>query len=791
MGNSHSSTDSSSESCAVSSTATATATAAAAVRAESHHDLHDTSHPSVSYSRASAPSSDVTASEDEASRTITAKGVEAYNLSKPTAAVIGAGIAGVHVAYELADLGFDVTVLEQHAQPGMGETQYALPFVGIGYREPALSRLRVGRDFVRELVFSTAASCPSLITGDHRFHTAFSSMLHRWLWSRTRSVFREEEVMWYTNNLSRLSVHVIQELLHKHPQLHDFVSTDPVQLGRLEEVRPAHTTEEANAAPSRPHTRWVAAAAAHPAACGIDPVGWTRALAQVCQRDYKVTFRLQERVEDFHVHLRAAQEATGSLRSSHAHPSRPHERVFDERRFDVVVITAGAESGRLTGHAGRVPIVGLTGWQACVTQPRGALATALQPLLPPPPVSAATVTESNVDSSAVAPLRAWPRAALSALAPACSLYAYTWPLWGRAPGIGSSPTPAVPPCFIAGLLSLDTTLSSDEQKPSAVRAQLTRLEDYLRVWCGVEVPLSNGHADRPTGDVTNDDSSSAVAATERSAVRVQRYVRAFASDGLPIVDRCGSVYNTFICSGFGDHAADFAPGAAKMLRSVVERQALVLRERDRHRLSTHVEGMLLHSVPSARMAVEQHMRRLTLGVLPSTACESSAAVVPLDATRVETSMPGCCNPFAVDRFPGLVATRRSDGDGDGDEGVASDPRTSFFAPVRHAESNLMRVSESVEQRLRSWAMGAVTREETPAWVRRLVYRWVADVEDNAEVREAQQRYTEAMREMARAREAPSAAPRATDEVVAGSGAQILEQSRQRERDMQRRARSVW
>ncbi|RNF08385.1 hypothetical protein TraAM80_02845 [Trypanosoma rangeli] len=79
-------------------------------------------------------------------------------------------MVGVHTAYELAQLGFRVIVFEQCRAIGLGATQYAFPFVGVGLLQPYIHTIRMGRKLLRGTL---AVICPDIISAEDSWNSFF------------------------------------------------------------------------------------------------------------------------------------------------------------------------------------------------------------------------------------------------------------------------------------------------------------------------------------------------------------------------------------------------------------------------------------------------------------------------------------------------------------------------------------------------------------------------------------------------------------------------------------------
>ncbi|KAG5465150.1 hypothetical protein LSCM4_00603 [Leishmania orientalis] len=689
---------------------------------------------------------------------------ERLSLASPSAAVVGAGVAGVHVAYELAKLGFKVTVFERRGDIAGGETRYSLPFVGVGLIEPSLARTAFRTEVLRGLLFPTA--CPDLIAREHLFNTLLNPVVYRWMWGRLRFCFSDSEVMDYTNNLSCVSHSVVCELVNKYPHLHQHVLAGPVTV--LNERKEAAVT-------------------AHAEPLMVDPVGWTRALAGVCTRYYDVQFALGERLEDTITYLKYDVESTKSIRVSKPDLLRPDQRVFASEGYDVVVLAAGANTGTMTLPNSRLPVLGLSGLSAVVQQPSGALKDAIWSLFQckprrytdaaatsSPQVVGAPSSGADVASSLARPAPG----TLVLLSSQCSLYGYTWPNGISSPTDSNSrsecrssvvasmmqskvlPTPQ--DIVLQGLLSLDSTIKTKTH--ALVARQLDRLESYLRVKCGWSVPLSS-----PSAGAEGDHGS--------NIVRVREYVRAFTPDGVPIVDRNGGSFNCFVCCGFGDHAMDFAPGAAKVLGKLVEHEAQRLREEDIDRVKTW--GLLTSKLsPSRQTEVEEELQLLFNGVNPDAMKRQQSMLGRKALSQSLLRFEG--NPYSTSRFVGMVRKE-----------LKADDGPTILSRLCALEDNLLTKLEPYRRRFHAKATELALRENMPDWLRTVVFCYMYEEDESPEAQARREKHMRRLQRLASQYEAPE-----SDTKTTGDGAKEVlltpaERSKRKQDELERRARELF
>lgn len=700
-----------------------------------------------------------------------------FSTAPPSAAVIGGGMAGVHAAYELARLGFEVSVFEQQteiaynggesatdapnaksAQPyapityssGSGSTGGSIPFVGTGMLSTSIFDHTVWQHLWKG--FFSRSGCPNIVLRDALLPGLMSPEFHQWRRGRRRCLFRDrEEVLQYGDRLSRVSREVVAQMVADHPTLAPFLRSSPSvrvanvpsrsSKGNTSNAAIAEnaedTTEQRKCVHSGKHStaEWLTA---HGAPLYLDPVGWTRALAQVCQSLYKVEFFTQHRVEALHVNFRNNTEMISSLTISSPadsyHPMTEDREAGDERmaylshqkekkvrggevvpagqrqrpllnianapqawvsektdeegrllsthRFDVVVIAAGAECGKLCRTATPIPILPVSSVVLSVKAPSPAWWQALGSKLLAPRWSSTVSRSDSPQEKPVAPSSQ--SFLLTALHPDANLYGYYLPPKNNARGdeaaalVGAS-SPSVPsfphtvmssivkgeenntsmptrtthpteglsftpststPClleekkkedtifvqpetittttirtsphlsvaeggdqeelFVNGLFSIDTAPKSTKREAQK-RKLLSRLRAYLSVYSDILLPdgllhgpgsvFSSPKRDSVPHSLPRDAEDSHPPHTSTTtAVHLKEYTQGITPDGLPIIDIYGGYFNTFLCAGFGNRNPDWVPGAAVLLRYLVDRQSHLLRLEQSSSLDFHKGG---------------------------------------------------------------------------------------------------------------------------------------------------------------------------------------------------------
>ncbi|EAN78310.1 hypothetical protein, conserved [Trypanosoma brucei brucei TREU927] len=591
-----------------------------------------------------------------------------FDTSTPTAAVIGAGITGVHIAYELAQLGFRVTVFEQRRDIGLGETQYALPFVGVGLLHPYIHSIRMGR----ELLWSKLKlNSKDIVTVDFSWNFLFSSFIHRWLWARKWGKLRAEEVMKYTNNLARLSVGVIDELSHKHKTLAPYVLSRNVTVQTLEEGPRADKREAIL------HQ----AATAHRQPLMVDLVGWTRELAKVCREKYGVEFAVGEKLLDFKTTLSFGVEVVSGLRFSRNVDGRVE---YKNRVFDVVVLAAGAQTGELTWESSQIPIVGLAGCSVALRPGAGEGVGELMGKL-------------HLSSPG-----------LVMVSPESHLVCYRTSASNDAGG---------EVLFLQGLLSLDCTVRTLPR----VGRMLSRIEAHLREKCQINIPLL--HRYRECGGRQQLDDGNTHVVTSNPVMHAAEYIRSSTPDGVPFIGDNGAAFNSFICAGFGDHAADMAPGAAKILAKFIELKACAMQRQDEKTMER--DGYNIAAVMSDER-VEKTRRELQLLL---NGCQTIDDIPPGGELENFVQLP-----YSYTRFDGVVKDQIPD--------VA---HVSLLQRVSDMEKRLLQTFAPWEHYINQQAIKLSRRDNVPDWLRTIVYYYFLDESDDLEMLKNKQKYVEGIR----------------------------------------------
>nr|CCC94016.1 conserved hypothetical protein [Trypanosoma congolense IL3000] len=599
-----------------------------------------------------------------------------FNMSAPTAAVIGAGIAGVHTAYELAQLGFRVTVFEQRGDVCLGETQYALPFVGVGLIYPYINSLRIGRELLwPKLWFGSS----SLVTINNSWDVLFSSLNQRWLWARRWCRLSEEEVMGLANNLSRLSVGVINDLSRKHRSLSPHVVSRDVNVQMLhpkgQDCQKALTTTSVKTA--------------HDTPLMIDPVGWTRELARIARDRYGVEFFFSEKLLDITTYLRYDTELVSNLRFSRSVDGGVE---YSNRKFDVVVLAAGEQTGKLTGESSQIPVIGLSGCSVAVQPSRGDEIDCWRGKLP------------------------FQSPCLVTLSPDSHIVSYKTHV--------EQPAKAAETFFLQGLLSFDAVSNA----ASCAEKMLLCMEEQLRRKCAINLPLLSKYREynkvlKQQAHQGNTGGVSDIQTSGASVMHVSQYTRSFTPDGIPLISKSGAAFNSFICTGFGDHAVDMAPGAAKILAKLVELEACAMLHQDEKEMER--KGYAVESAVSDERLnhTRQQMQLLLNG------CRTASDILPGQSLKEYAQIP-----YSSARFGGVVK-----------DNVHDIRYTSFLRRLGNWERQLVQFFIPWEHYINQRAIQLARQDNMPDWLRTIVYYYFTDEEDDLEMLQNRRKYVEGIR----------------------------------------------
>lgn len=413
------------------------------------------------------------------------------------AAVIGAGIAGVHVASELAKLGFDVTVFERNAAAGLGATRYDCGLVG-----PPFHPTGFDIEWAKDIVFGFfPKSCRILIPSENPWDSPFHGSWYRF--AKYRWKMRDVPRAHVTNAGNYLALEseaVVDQMLHEVPELASAVTRGIVgQMWTGGIWKALNISRGENDAVGTPMPQLM-----------IDPSKWTAILADHLQKQCNVKFRYRTFVTRMQYSLVNSAEFCTALVYVEQTEQKEQLRA-KEMNFDLVVVANGSRSQDITWYSYPLPVLPVNSY--ALTYPRE------HPVL--------SILTPGFDKATCGFLldNAWLRSNV--------LENGLWRTTGLASLDDSAPQPEsrLHPRYVWNLLR-------------------TRLQLYKKL----NLP-----------DLTDE---------QCEGLQVARFEKSYTPDGLPIVCRLGDSRNAFVCTGFGDDAARFAPAAARILSRIIVKKAV-------------------------------------------------------------------------------------------------------------------------------------------------------------------------------------------------------------------------
>lgn len=266
----------------------------------------------------------------------TANASPAIALPKPTVAVIGGGLAGLHVAFELNRCGFDVTVLEARSAVGGGSLQCAANCVNAPF-VPTVFDAKIPRMFLVGL-FGSAS------TGLLSRETCIGDLLTRRMacWAKARLLHKgdRDRVLSAGTWLGQQSAAVYRSLGTAFP----------------EDLEPALFTSSEG--PSECVNGQWSATAPPGDYLYIEPQRWVDGLQGIIKRE-GVRLLTHHRVERVYFNLLDNEEFVTSLAVSDTTAAKPQLTM---QRYDAYVLCAGAGGAAAVGIQQALPIIGVKGY---------------------------------------------------------------------------------------------------------------------------------------------------------------------------------------------------------------------------------------------------------------------------------------------------------------------------------------------------------------------------------------------------------------------------------------------
>lgn len=652
------------------------------------------------------------------SNTNEAELLHGFSLDPPTAAVIGGGMTGVHAAYELSRLGFQVTVFEQGNEIAHGTTVHSLPFVGVGLGSTPLFQLSLWRQVLLPSLFSSSR-CPPIVWKDALWPTFTSPEFHFWRRSRRHCLLQKEDVLSFTNRLSYISREVVGRMVAEHRELAAHVVATRASVSQAAPFSSTHasTVSLRSVGEGEAGASLAPFPTAHPQPLCLDPLGWTKALAKICQEQYHVSFLPRHRVLALNARYRNNTEMIASLTvATPAEADNPDssEAVCSIQSFDVVVIAAGSETGRLTRNTCRIPVL---------------------------PVSCASLTWSAstwlrasthhrlvqwLGDQWFPSLRSTDHAPeLIHLHPSSTLAAYYTPTDSGTVGV-------------TGLLSSDTAKTHTLHRKHT-ECLLHRFTRYLHLYHPLSLP--GLHWDDLLLPLQEDNTAAEV---EPTGEPLETFPVGLSPDSVPIIDQCGGFFNAFVCSGMDYRGPDFAPGAAVWLQHLVAHRAQSLllaqwREVKENQLST--VQLPTHSFSQ----IDSGLQQLLHGHLPpplTSDAQRNVSLISSTETWEQASMisEGMVeNPYSLERFGNLNVNTRQYAD--------YAPRSPLHRFFLWEEKSVERVEPwllPLRTKIASWGRNP----HLPSFIQNFIFfRWYVPLPTTLEDQEAAARAKDEMKKV--------------------------------------------
>ena len=516
-------------------------------------------------------------------------------VSPPSAIVIGSGLPGVHMAYELARKGFRVDVFEAQSTAACGNTPFMNPVVGSPFVPPQVwdcfspmrtlgnalklvpfcgdPWLRVGSDFSN---FAAHQSIMADFTSAFRTVRRDGGGGH---WAGATAAERRAAVVAKGTQLSEETAATVRRMLIEHPSLRSAVVTplsypstkttaaviptsaaSPSAGGRSVWSRLSFGLFDSKAkAPSAAPTSLMSSVVVEPAEgqpategdssapITIRPLRWTQALARLCSEEYGVNFHFDSEVTSVSTESKGA---TRFLNGVYVLPKAAaarngggsmQETAIRTHRADLYVFAAGVTNPMVANYlTGFVPMVVTEGTASIFELERSADSPAAAPS---PLVAAlrATVAQQKSDGFYFFPSESPIRFALSEIPFSRKHSAKSGMVVGRqhlcASALPFTQKGGPNDVFANVLDSLFARVSA-----SASAALFPSLSDAAASY----------RSSRRTAEAARDFHS-------------YTYYKTVTADGLPIASRVGSYFNTFMIGGFGDNSPALAPAAAAAL----------------------------------------------------------------------------------------------------------------------------------------------------------------------------------------------------------------------------------
>ena len=428
----------------------------------------------------------------------------------PTAAVIGAGMVGIHVAKELAERGFDVTVYERNADVGMGATRYDSGVVGAPFI-PTGFDAEWGKDLLLGLF---PYNYRPLITKENPWGVVFSTERARVAWARynllKRRKLSRERVVDAGNWLALQNEAVVHKMIKEIPKLQEAVTAGAgFNFVGNETWKPFHLQRTSSDVTVGQQLM-------------LDPYKWTQILAQHIAEKHGVKYKLNHHVLRLNRSFQWGIEFVDGVVTVEKDVEGIENTKAKSKSHDITVICAGGRTIQVTWLGYPIPILPVASYGFAFPSDHPVLKQLK-------PQHATAGFGQLLDSGIMRSFRAG--TSLASVLPSLNNGAEWW--------------------MVTGLTSLNT---------SPLQPNVRSSNSYVTALFRDRLRLNKGLYLDPISD--NDEK-----------VQCVRYVKDMTPDGLPVISRLGNFKNAFVCAGVGDDVCRLAAGAAQHVAQIIDHKA--------------------------------------------------------------------------------------------------------------------------------------------------------------------------------------------------------------------------
>jgi glycine/D-amino acid oxidase-like deaminating enzyme len=255
---------------------------------------------------------------------------------RPSAIVVGAGIAGLHSAQELAQLGFKVTVVDERSDVALGATRYDHGVFGAGRAfAPTLWQMNCKAELFGSMF---PMACRGLLGYETPPTMLANFGAVRWAYCRRRVETSGEHIQKAAAFLAKET----ESMMHKH--MTDFPE--------LQEAVIATTQVKPDAA----------AATAGGVMTTIDTVKWCTTLAGILTQRYNVDFLFKHEAVKLNFAMSSLSEYGHYLTLLPPAEYPGAEREASAINYDLMVLATGAGSNKLSWMSYPLPILAIGGY---------------------------------------------------------------------------------------------------------------------------------------------------------------------------------------------------------------------------------------------------------------------------------------------------------------------------------------------------------------------------------------------------------------------------------------------